>query len=92
MKLSPEVATIVGFLIATFALLLGRNPVLWFLLGYLYPIVAVLMLPLRHKAKPEPSPKWFVNLIERFLIHRWAMKLEPSDFKSPPLKGERHEL
>ena len=89
MNLSPEVAVAIGVLYGLVAYLLGRNAVLWFLIGYLLPAVAWVLLLLRHVNRRKESPDWILNLVNRVKLKMWARDLKPQDFDDGPNGGAK---
>ena len=88
MNLSPEVAVAIGVLYGLVAYVLGRNAVLWFLIGYLLPVAAWLLLLVRHKNVRKDSPEWILNFVNRVKLKMWARDLKPEDFHIPPKSDE----
>ena len=87
MSFSPEVAVAIGIVYGLVAYLLGRNAVLWFLIGYLLPAAAWLLLLLRHVNRRKESPMWVLNIVNRAKLKMWARDLKPEDFDDGPSGG-----
>ena len=89
MNLSPEVAVALGIVLGLVAYLMGRNPVIWFLLGYTLPAVAWFLLLVRHVNKRKQSPDWVLEAVNRAKLKMWARDLKPEDFNDGPGGGEK---
>ena len=89
MNLSPEVAVALGIVLGLVAYLMGRNPVIWFLLGYTLPAVAWFLLLVRHVNKRKQSPVWVLEAVNRAKLKMWARDLKPEDFNDGPGGGEK---
>ena len=89
MNLSPEVAVALGIVLGLVAYLMGRNPVIWFLLGYALPAVAWFLLLVRHVNKRKQSPDWVLEAVNRAKLKMWARDLKPEDFNDGPGGGEK---
>ena len=87
MKFSPEVATAFAIALALFAYVLGRNPLLWFVIGYLVPVFGWILLAVRHFRKPKFTPFWILDSVSKVKTKLWARDLQPEDFNEPP-KGD----
>ena len=87
MSFSPEVAVAIGIVYGLVAYALGRNPVIWFLVGYTFPAVAWIVLGIRSYGKPKTSPKWMLDAINRAKLKMWARDLKPEDFNDGPNGG-----
>jgi hypothetical protein len=87
MSFSPEFAAGIAIVLALIAYALGRNPVLWFFIGYLLPAAAWLLLLLRHGNRRKVSPMWVLNIVNRAKLKMWARDLKPEDFDDGPSGG-----
>ena len=87
MSFSPEFAAGISIVLALIAYALGRNPVIWFLVGYTFPAVAWIVLGIRSYGKPKTSPKWMLDAINRVKLTMWARDLKPEDFDDGPSGG-----
>lgn len=88
MELDATLLTIAAAVIALIAYLLGRNPVLWGLVGYLNPVIALIILFIRHRNKPKKTPGWILEATHKFKLRMWSRKLKPEDFDEPPKSEE----
>ena len=84
MELNATLVTIAAAFIALIAYLLGRNPVLWGLVGYLNPVIALIILFIRHRNRPKSTPGWILEAAHKFKLRMWSRKLKPEDFDEPP--------
>ena len=80
MNLSPEFAAGIAIVLALIAYALGRNPVLWFFIGYLAPLLSWLLFGWRHVRNPQATPAWILNTVNRAKLKMWARDLKPEDF------------
>ena len=87
MSFSPEFAAGIAIVLALIAYALGRNPVLWFFIGYLAPLFSWLLLGWRHFRKPKETPAWILNAANRAKLKMWARDLKPEDFDDGPNGG-----
>ena len=88
MELSSTWITIAAVVIALIAYVLGRNPVLWGLVGYLNPVIASIILLIRHRNVPKETPGWILEAAHKFKLRMWSRKLKPEDFDDgPPSSG-----
>lgn len=93
MNLSQStISTIFGVVIGLTAYALGRNIIIWFLLGYTLPVLAVVLLIIRHRTVPKDSPEWLSDGLQKIWVRRWSRKLKPDDFRNPPENPPPKEL
>ncbi|MBU3643687.1 MAG: hypothetical protein FGM48_07205 [Candidatus Nanopelagicaceae bacterium] len=69
-----------GVLIGFIAYAMGRNFLIYFVLAWFYPLFAVLILVVRHKAKPKPANEFIYDRILRIKLRLWSRKSKPDDF------------
>ena len=84
MELSSTWLTVVAVEIALFAYVLGRNPLLWGIFGYLNALLALILLFIRHRVRPKEKPEWLTESVHRMKLKMWARDLKPEDFDEPP--------
>lgn len=63
---------------------LGRNPLLWGIFGYLNVLLALIFLFIRHRVRPKEKPEWLTESVHRMKLKMWARDLKPEDFDEPP--------
>lgn len=84
MELSSTWLTVVAIVIALIAYVLGRNPLLWGIFGYLNALLALIFLFIRHRVRPKETPEWISESVHRMKLKMWARDLKPEDFDEPP--------
>lgn len=87
MNLSPEVSVAIAIVVGFVAYALGRNPLLWWLVAYLNPLIASILLFLRHRNRPKVSPSWILEAAHKFKLKMWSRGLKPEDFDDGPPSG-----
>ena len=88
MELSSTWITVAAIVIALIAYVLGRNPVLWGIFGYLNVLLALIFLFIRHRVRPKEKPEWLTESVHRMKLKMWARDLKPEDFDEPPRGDE----
>ena len=83
MVLSYEQSIIAAIVISFIAYAIGRNLFLYFILAWLNPLVAVIILAVRAKVQPKPGARWIYEIVSRVKLRMWSRKFEPSDFEDP---------
>ena len=69
-------AVVIGFI----AYAIGRNFFIYSVLAWFFPLFAVAILVVRHKAKPKPANEYIYDRILRIKLRLWSRKSKPDDF------------
>ena len=87
--LTEDQALIVAIVISFTAYAIGRNLILYFILAWINPVLAVVVLVVRHINKPSPGAQWIYEIVARIKLKLWSRDLKPEDFNDGPGGGEK---
>ena len=80
MGLNYEQQIIAAIVVSFTAYGLGRNLLIYFVLAWLNPLVAAIILVVRHMAKPADGSKWIYEIVARLKLRLWSRRMKPEDF------------
>ena len=81
--LTEDQQIIVAIVISFTAYAIGRNLLIYFILAWINPVLAVVVLAVRHIRKPSPGAQWIYEIVARVKLRMWSRKLKPGDFEDP---------
>ncbi|MFM8446603.1 MAG: hypothetical protein ACKN92_00315 [Candidatus Nanopelagicaceae bacterium] len=81
--LTEDQQIIVAIVISFTAYAIGRNLLIYFILAWINPVFAAVVLVVRHINRPSPGAQWIYEIVERVKLRLWSRKLKPDDFEDP---------
>ena len=85
--LNDFTVTVIGILMGLIAYGLGRNFLIWFLFGMIFPVLSPFVLIIRHLQSPRKSPPWVSYRFYQIRSKLWSRKLKPEDFNEQKPDG-----
>ena len=81
--LTEDQQIIVAIVISFTAYAFGRNLLIYFVLAMVNPVLAAVVLVVRHINRPSPGAQWIYEIVARVKLRMWSRKLKPDDFDDP---------